>query len=328
MSDAHLPLEDTFGDILRKAMRGNGIDTTHLAAVTGIAEDEIARWLSDDGTADDAEARALAIVLRLDGGKLADSAAQRWYPPPLERSDVRRHPQEPQPSNGYIFFLETGSRAALVDPAGEFRKNFLRIVRDGDYHLQYILITHKHSDHCDATADVAKQFPDADIVMHPYDVHAIGALRKRSDPGARRRATSVRRGRSIRMLHTPGHTDGSSCYLFKSRSSRATHCSQEALAARTARTPTKISSKRASKLFKLPEETVVMPGHGPRARSGSRKNTTPSSSARDYSRWADGTFTEVPAPSVMVAPLIVGAALDSRISSNCSTALPRTKGAR
>lgn len=264
MSDAHLPLEDTFGDILRKAMRGNGIDTTHLAAVTGIAEDEIARWLSDDGTADDAEARALAIVLRLDGGKLADSAAQRWYPPPLERSDVRRHPQEPQPSNGYVFFLETGRRAALVDPAG-IPQNLLRIVRDGDYHLQYILITHKHADHCDATADVARAFPDAAIVMHPLDVHAIGSLRTRAL--ALRDGESLPFGdeSSIRMLHTPGHTDGSSCYFFKSAvfSGDTLFAASVGGAYGDASTYGDILNSVRSKLFTLPDDTVVMPGHGP-----------------------------------------------------------------
>ena len=36
-----IPLEDTFGDVLRKAMRGNGIDVPTLAAQTGIDAHEI-----------------------------------------------------------------------------------------------------------------------------------------------------------------------------------------------------------------------------------------------------------------------------------------------
>ena len=156
MAFAQLPLEDTFGDIVGKAMRGTGISLAQLASASGLPSDAIAKWLKDDGAADDAQARAIAKVLRLDGPKLADSAAQRWRPPAIELPDVRRHPQNPHPSNGYVFFLENGRRAALIDPAG-IPQNLLRILRDGDYHLQYILITHKHPDHCDATGPVASQ---------------------------------------------------------------------------------------------------------------------------------------------------------------------------
>lgn len=271
MAGSPLPLEDTFGDILRKAMRGVGIDGAALAKATGIAEPAIARWLKDDGAASDDEARAVARVLHLDGPKLADSAAQRWHPGRVEHPDVRRHGQEPHPSNGYVFFLDGGRRAALVDPAG-IPQNLLRVLRDGDYHLQYILITHKHPDHCDATADVAKAFPAARIVMHALDAPAIGDLA--------RGATLVRDGEtlpfgdgtSIRMLHTPGHTDGSSCYVFELDAQRVPGAlfSGDTLFAASvggaygeASTYGDILNSVRSKLFVLPDDTVVMPGHGP-----------------------------------------------------------------
>ena len=153
-------------------------------------------------------------VLRLDGPKLADSAAPRWDPP-LDRTR-RRHAATRScrtPATATSSSSTTARRAALVDPAG-IPANLLRILRDGDYHLHYILITHKHADHCDATADVAAAFPDAQIVMHELDVRAIGSLADK--------ALRVRDGETlpfgdastIRMLHTPGHTDGSSCYIF------------------------------------------------------------------------------------------------------------------
>src|ERR1700729_238387 len=76
MAENELPLEDTFGDIVGKAMRGTGVNAAQLAKATGIPSDTIARWLKDDGLADDGQARALATVLHLDGAKLADAAAQ------------------------------------------------------------------------------------------------------------------------------------------------------------------------------------------------------------------------------------------------------------
>ena len=259
-----IPLEDTFGDVLRKALRGNGLHAQALAARTGITKAQIDAWLADRGSASDAQARAIAPILRLDPGKFAARAADAWHPPAIELPDVRHHPQDPHPSNGYVFFLEGGRRAALVDPAG-IPSNLLRVLRDGDYHLQYILITHQHADHCDATAEVAAAFPHAQIVMHELDAHAIGALASKS--------LRVRDGEElpfgddtrIRMLHTPGHTDGSSSYLFKSALFTGDTLFAGSVGGIFAETSTygDLLASIRTKIFTLPEDTVLMPGHGP-----------------------------------------------------------------
>ncbi|MHB8146080.1 MAG: MBL fold metallo-hydrolase [Vulcanimicrobiaceae bacterium] len=261
-----LPLEDHFGDIVRKAMRGTGFDERSLAARAGIDTALIAAWLrSDDAPAvDDAQARAVATALGLDPGRLADCAARAWYPPILETPNVLRHSQAPHPSNGYVFFLEGGKRAALVDPAG-VPEHLLRILRDGAYHLQYILITHKHADHCDATADIARSFPHAQIVMHALDSPALGSLAASALPVRDGAQLPFGDDAHIRMVHTPGHTDGSSSYLF-----RSTLFSGDTLFAGSvggtygdASTYGDLLHGISAKLFTLPEHTVVMPGHGP-----------------------------------------------------------------
>ncbi len=263
MAGEPLPLEDTFGDILRKAMRGTHAATAHLASSAGIDAAAIELWLKDAGAPDEAQARAVARALRLDPGKLADVALARWHPPAIALPDVRHHPQKPHPSNGYVFFLDGGRRAALVDPAG-IPGNLLRVLRDGDYGLEYILITHKHADHCDATADVASAFPAAKIVMHALDAHAIGPLAStalRVKDGDDLPFGDVR----IRMLHTPGHTDGSSSFLFRSTvfTGDTLFAASVGGAYGDASTYHDILNSVRSKIFTLPDDTVVMPGHGP-----------------------------------------------------------------
>lgn len=264
MEPRHLPLEDTFGDIVRKAMRGTGVSEAQLTGATGIDAGELKRWLRDEGAPGDGPARAIAKILKLDPGKLADSAAERWYPPDIHRDDVRHHPHDPHPSNGYVFFLEGGRRAALVDPAG-IPANLLRILRDGDYHLQYVLITHKHADHCDATAEVAEAFPQAKIVMHKLDSHAIGTLAGRALPIADGGELEFGDGARIRMLHTPGHTDGSSSFVFQSVvfTGDTLFAGSVGGAYGDASTYNDILNSVRSKYFTLPDDTVLMPGHGP-----------------------------------------------------------------
>src|SRR6516164_5775773 len=141
-----LQLEDEFGDIIRKAMRGTGVGVGTVSRDTGIDKHALDEWMKYRGAPSDGEAREIARVLRLDPGALADSAAKAWYPPDIDLPDVHHHPHDPHPSNGYVFFLDGRKRAALVDPAG-IPGNLLRMLREGAYHLQYILVTHKHADH-------------------------------------------------------------------------------------------------------------------------------------------------------------------------------------
>jgi glyoxylase-like metal-dependent hydrolase (beta-lactamase superfamily II) len=264
MAWPRIPLEDDPGDILRKAMRGTRLDADALARRSGLAPHAIAGWTRGDGVPSEDEARALAALLGLDPGKFADAAAQRWSPETPVPDDVRHHPNAPHPSNGYLFFLDDGRTAALIDPAG-LPGPLLRAVNDGPYHLRYILITHKHADHCDATADVARAFPDAQIVMHRADAGAIGAYAARALPVVDGDELPFGSAASIRMLHTPGHTDGSSCFLF-----RATLFTGDTLFAGSVggvfadvSTYDDLLASIRLKLFTLNGETVIMPGHGP-----------------------------------------------------------------
>lgn len=269
-------LEDEFADVLKKSQRGTGLDAAQLAKLTGIDAATIQQWAAGKGHADDAQARALAIPLRLDPGKLADAAAVRWHPEAIEVPDVRHHPQNPHPSNGYVFFLPGTMRAALVDPAG-VPGNLLKILREGAYNLEYILITHKHADHCDATADIAKAFPEAKIVMHDADAKAIGSLAGKAMRVKDGEELSFGVDARVRMLHTPGHTDGSSSYLFKSTvfTGDTLFAGSIGGAYGDASTYDDILHSVSTKLFTLPDDTVLMPGHGPPSRIGWEKEHNP-----------------------------------------------------
>jgi hydroxyacylglutathione hydrolase len=259
-----IPLEDDPSDLLRKASRGMGIDAGALAHRTGIDAAAIKAWLRGDAVPTEDQARAVAVVLRVDPGKFADAAARRWYPSAEIPPNVRHHPHDPHPSNGYLFFLEDGKTAALIDPAG-YPKTLLDAVNDGPYALRYILITHKHADHCDATADVARAFPDAQIVMHRADVAAIGTLAHRALPVIDGDELAFGDDASIRMLHTPGHTDGSSCFLFRSTVFTGDTLFAGSVGGIFADVSTyeDLLASVRFKLFALDDHTVVMPGHGP-----------------------------------------------------------------
>lgn len=257
-------LEDDFTDILRKAKRGTETTDAEIASATGIALASLRAWNAGNVRPTDDEARAVARVVGLDPGKFADAAATRWHPTVALPRDVRHHPHDPHPSNGYLFFLEDGKTAALIDPAG-LPQTILHAIAEGPYALRYILITHEHADHCDATAEIARAFPLAQIVMHRADVHAIGTLGARALPVADGDELPFGDNAAIRMLHTPGHTDGSSCFLFKSTlftgdtlfAGSVGGCFGERSGYRD------ILDSVSTKIFSLDDATVLLPGHGP-----------------------------------------------------------------
>jgi glyoxylase-like metal-dependent hydrolase (beta-lactamase superfamily II) len=257
-------LEDDFSDVFRKAKRGTGVSDAAIAAKTGLTVADLAAWTSGNGVPNEDAARAIAPLLRLDPGKLADLAAQRWEPHVAMPPDVRHHPHDPHPSNGYLFHLDDGKTAALIDPAG-LPETLMRAIGEGPYALRYILITHKHADHCDATADVSRAFPDAQIVMHKADAHAIGTLAPRALPIVDGEALPFGEAAEIRMLHTPGHTDGSSCFMFRSTlfTGDTLFAGSVGGAFGDVSTYADILDSVRNKIFKLDDETVLMPGHGP-----------------------------------------------------------------
>jgi hydroxyacylglutathione hydrolase len=260
-----IPLEDTFGDVVRKAMRGNHVDAGTLGAQTGIDPKAIEAWVADDGTADAKQARALAQALRLNPERLVQRAADAFAPPPVAMNGVQQHTQDSHPnSNGYVVFRGDRRRAGLVDPAGTPHR-LLQILNDGGFGLEYILITHKHDDHCDAAAAIAKAFPEAKIVMHPLDVKAIGSLASKALAASDGATFPFGDGAQIRALHTPGHTDGSVCYVVDSIvfTGDILFSGSVGGAFGDASTYDDIMKGISAKLFTLPGETAVMPGHGP-----------------------------------------------------------------
>ncbi|MGH7728633.1 MAG: MBL fold metallo-hydrolase [Vulcanimicrobiaceae bacterium] len=256
-------LEDEFVDILRKAKKGSGLDDGALAAASGIDPTALGAYLRGEATPPQDGALALGRVLGLDPEKFADSAAVRWHPDIALPTYASAHPQLPQPSNGYLIVLEDGKTAALVDPAGDPQAHVERI-RAGPGTLRYLLITHKHKDHCDAAGAVAAAFPEAEVVMHPDDLFAIGPLGARATKIVDGATLPFGRERIV-MRHTPGHTDGSSCFLFRDTLFTGDTMFAGSVGAATGDRSTyrDLLASIEAKIFSLPAATVIAPGHGP-----------------------------------------------------------------
>jgi glyoxylase-like metal-dependent hydrolase (beta-lactamase superfamily II) len=259
-----IPLEDTFGDVTRKASSGNRMNVSQLAQVTGIASSQIEQLLKDSAQPTQSEAHAIATALRLDPAKLTDSGLQRWYPQPFTPPAFLRHQiNAPYPSNGYFLVLKEAGIGAFVDPAGSPAPIIEHFKRE-KVRLAYILLTHKHRDHSDALAAVRKAFPDAQPVIHELDAKEVGS--------AAHGAIPIRDGgrlpfgdAGIEMRHTPGHTDGSACFIYKGMIFTGDELFAGSIGRDFGERFGYADQLEAigKKILSLPADTVVLPGHGP-----------------------------------------------------------------
>ena len=193
-------------------------------------------------------------------------------------------------TNCYIVYSEETKKAVIIDPAAEPKKIMDAL---SEYHLtpEAVLLTHGHFDHMLA----------ADALRKEYHI-PVGLLSEEaellSDPVKNCSATffsapygiSAEEGFSdgqvlpylsgeLTVIATPGHTAGCCCYYGKSEG--VLFAGDTLFAGSVGRTdlptakPSMLSGSIREKLFVLPEETLVLPGHGDETTIGEEKRHNP-----------------------------------------------------
>jgi hydroxyacylglutathione hydrolase len=182
----------------------------------------------------------------------------------------------------YLVGDETSRECALIDPASETRK-VLGIVEKAGYRVTHIINTHYHADHTSGNAAV-KEATHAKIVIHKLEAKSLTAIMNtgfvlalggRGSPPADllvEDGDSIEIGTSkLLVIHTPGHTPGGICLYTPGHVFTGDTLFVEAVG----RTDLPGGSHREllrsirQRLYTLPPDTVVWPGHdyGPRPAS-------------------------------------------------------------
>lgn len=139
---------------------------------------------------------------------------------------IKRFEIGPLSTNCYIYTDEKTGQSVIIDPAFITEKLIAEVKNTN---IKYILLTHAHADHIMAVAKV-KELTNAEIVAHKNekerlkdkDANLYSALRCYSDDYVPSEIDiEVNDGdvlevgeQNILVLHTPGHTDGSLCFVI------------------------------------------------------------------------------------------------------------------
>jgi len=165
--------------------------------------------------------------------------------------------------------LETGE-GIVVDPADEPEKilEAMNGMRAG-----YILLTHSHFDHFGALGQI-KKATGARVGVHKLDAQRV----KEWVDFYLENDQEIKFGRrSIRVIHTPGHSPGGVC-LFIGKfllSGDTIFPGGPGNTAIPGADHAQILRSIAEKIFILPPETVIYPGHGRATTVGAEIGTAP-----------------------------------------------------
>jgi len=193
-------------------------------------------------------------------------------------------------TNCYLIENEETKEGFLIDP-GDYARVILEALEREQVKLVGIYLTHGHLDHFRAVGKLLAVYPvpvyaqseeiavleDAEQNLTNFFLHKSEVLTG-VEPLADGRELVVA-GLSMRVIHTPGHTVGGCCYYFAQEgvlfSGDTLFCRSVGRTDFPGGSSSTLAKSIRERLYTLPEETVVYPGHGEPTDIGSEKTQNP-----------------------------------------------------
>lgn len=170
------------------------------------------------------------------------------------------------------YYIESNGEAAIIDPLREV-DFYIKMAKERNAIIKYVFETHFHADFVSGHIDLAKK-TGADIVFGPTTMKTGYDFIVGKDGQAFELGNSI-----IKLIHTPGHTMESSCFLLIDENGKETSIftgdtlfigdvgrpdlAQKVIAELTQeKLASHLYDSLRNKIMPLSDDIIVYPGHG------------------------------------------------------------------
>lgn len=199
-------------------------------------------------------------------------------------------PVGPLQCNCSVIGDEQTRDAIVIDP-GDDIDDVLEVVRKHQLQVKQIVITHAHIDHVGGAMKL-RAATGAPILLNQNDYALLKMMDVQAawigmkSPGKIEIDANLNQADTVQagslaghVIHTPGHTEGSVCVYFPTE--KMLIAGDTLFAGSIGRTDLpggsfeKILKSLHDKVLVLPDETIVIPGHGPSTTIGEEREGNP-----------------------------------------------------
>lgn len=188
---------------------------------------------------------------------------------------IKQYTLGPIENNNYLVVNETTKDAALIDATG-MSDELVKDVENLNCNVRYILLTHGHFDHITGVQELKEYFgakvlmneldmdwvKNINLVLPQFDISPveIPVIDEFINDGDKIKIG----GLIFKVISTPGHTKGGVCYLIENVLFSGDTLFRDCVGRcdLPGGNYKDIQKSIKEKLFTLPEDTIVYPGHG------------------------------------------------------------------
>lgn len=249
-------LEDFFGDIISKARFGLGYTVDQVASAAKMSSQRLISLERGSTRPTQTECAALAQILGLATQALWQMAKEEYRPmaPLGAGAGIRSLKVTRMQSNAYIIRVDEEDRALLIDPGDAV--NLLNLAKGAGFTVCGILVTHGHSDHSGAVADVVKSLK-VPVLASPLECRVPGMIELSGN--GRYTLNDI----TVQAVACPGHSPGSYSFLVNGRLFTGDALFAGSLGRPASPKDYQDSLRSAYRLLQYPVQTPIFPGHGP-----------------------------------------------------------------
>ncbi len=195
--------------------------------------------------------------------------------------------------NAYIAHLDGNSECVVFDPGFE-PQPILAYLSENGLSLAAILNTHGHADHIAGNAALKEAWPDAPLVIGHGDAtkltdpmlnlsgqYGMGLVSPAADTLVSAGQVYQAAGFDLEVRDTPGHSCGHVVFVWHNTSPPVVFAGDVLFQRSIGRTDfpdgsfEQLVESIQTQLFVLPDDSIILPGHGPATTIGEEKRYNP-----------------------------------------------------